>query len=82
MMAFGSPLLAFHELRRPKRTGGAALVFIGHRIGHLGILQRLAQRAPGGVPAAAGLAGIIILILVEARADSGRPAVAGRAVLI
>ena len=53
IIAFGSPLRAVDELREAEGAGGAALVVVGHRGGRAGLLQRLAERAAGGVPAAA-----------------------------
>ena len=50
-------LAAVDKLGQAQGPGGATLVVKGHGVGHLGILQCLAQRAAGGVPAAAGIGG-------------------------
>ena len=50
-------LAGVDELRQAERAGGAALVLVVTDDGDAGILQRLAERAAGGVPAAAGVGG-------------------------
>jgi hypothetical protein len=49
--------LLVEELGQAQGAGGAALVFIGHAVGRLGVQQGLAQGAAGGVPATAGVGG-------------------------